>query len=198
MHSNQFIEFQKMDKPGKQRKPAEKAENKSRATGHQKPYTRSSTKGKSKSTSQVPAQTGPSVLPQQSSPDLMTLVPSIVREVLKQLEASGVCSKHQTPVPPIPATVVDPLMSTMSNEQNIEMDSVSIINNNCVTGNPTKISLNRTPNVYTDYTQCKKTSDTSCQEQHQKIHCTCNRGLHKCENANNADLSYYRDKYGFS
>ena len=35
-----------MGKPGKQQKPAEKAEKKSRAAGRQKPYTRSSTKGK--------------------------------------------------------------------------------------------------------------------------------------------------------
>ena len=62
-----------MGKPGKQQKPIEKAEKKSRATGRQKPYTRRSAKGKSKSTSQVPAQPGPSMLPQQSSPDLMTL-----------------------------------------------------------------------------------------------------------------------------
>ena len=158
-----------MDKPGRQQKPVEKAEKESRATCRQNPYIRSSTKGKSKSTSQVPGQPGPSELPQQSSPDLMTLVPSIVTKGLKQLEASGVCSKHRTPVPSIPASIVDPLIPTMSNEQNTEMDSVSIINNNCVAGNPTKGSSNRTPNVYTVYMQSKKTCDTPCQEQHQEV-----------------------------
>ena len=64
-----------MGNPGKQQKPVEKAEKKSRATGRQKPDTRRSAKRKSKSTctSQVPEQPGPSVLPQQSYPDLMTL-----------------------------------------------------------------------------------------------------------------------------
>ena len=63
-----------MGKPGKQQKPVEKAEKKI-IQGYRspKPYTRRSAKGKSKSTLQVPAQPGPFVLPQQPSPDLMTL-----------------------------------------------------------------------------------------------------------------------------
>ena len=72
-------------------------------------------------------------------------------------------------MPSIPASVVDPIMPAMSNEQDIEMVIVSIINNNCVACKPTTVSSNRTPNVYMDYTQSKKNCDTSCQEQHQKI-----------------------------
>ena len=181
-----------MGKPGKQQKTAEKAK-KSRVTRRQKPYTRStqgktksssqvasqpgpsvpytrSTQGKTKRSTQVPSQPGPSVLPQQSSPDLMTLVPSIVTEVLKQLEASGVHSKQQTPVPSIPPTIVDPLMPTISNEPDTDMDTVYNINNNCVEGNSTKVSSSiRTSKVHTGYTQSQEACDTPLQERNQEI-----------------------------
>ena len=181
-----------MGKPGKQQKTAEKAK-KSRVTRRQKPYTRStqgktkcssevasqpgpsvpytrSTQGKTKRSTQVPSQPGHSVLPQQSSPDLMSLVPSIVTEVLKQLEASGVHSKQQTPMPSIPPTIVDPLMPTISNEPDTDMDPVYNINNNCVEGNSTKVSSSiRTSKVHTDYTQSQETCDTPLQERNQEI-----------------------------
>ena len=97
----------------------------------------------------------------------MTLVPSIVTEVLKQLEASGVHSKQ---LPCLLSLQLLWILSSRPSEPDTDMDSVYNINNNCVEGNSTKVSSSiRTSKVHIDYTQSGETSDAPLQEQNQEI-----------------------------